>query len=951
VVGSVSVLLLVGRKHLLVALNDSNALVDEHFNPLVTEQLPVIQENYELIASLQNAHREAYQILLSQLKVSSQMDESSMEELGAILDSQKKRYGSIWDRVEHDAEALELTTMESEARLAYKRWTDEGRSMFVLTESIVGDLMRRTQLHQKSEVFFPRFREALDRLSGSLEVKILASFDVDQRQQLSRGLSLLLNADRDAYQAFLTEYQAINVGHYEALEQHYQFNQENHEQIKERLDKAEKFLLPEDRENFESVLALLDEWRPINKEILKISKKIQRQIDERDALRISILDKFSRYESQLGPLKAQVGSASMKLLAKFEDTRNEALAGSEVQFKRTHNYTRLFNILALVAVFSLLLLLLYLQQLIAGIVKLSHYLMHLTDKRLGRYFEFPRGVRFLRTREFRQLSENLNGMRVRLINSLERQKEMIENLRESQELYSRMFNNSFSPMMMVSKETEEVVEVNHAFDALFCRPTEVELPFPLPFIQGQSELVDELKKASMSGVYGCQVKKIGWENCQIDAEIFAGEVSVKGRHFYLAIINDITERLRWEENLIEAKQEAEEANQAKDEFLAVVSHELRTPLNPILGYLSLLLKGVHNGDALPMYQSMEYSAKHMLEIVDSILDFTHLSRNARDLRKEIYDIEQLVDACISDFSTEIGNHRITVMNGEFSLGLNPFGKKEQYRCPGAAVQRVMTHLLKNAMKYGEQSRINLDYGWFLENSERWLKIRVKDHGPGIEPQFRDKVFEPFAQVNNSSNHSNEGLGLGLAICKKLASLSKGRIYYDESHSGPGASFCFEIPIRKINKPWGRSLEDRTRVGHYKREGSGVPRVLLVEDNFHSMQYLNELLLDMGLVLDQATNGVEAVRLFEQRAYDLVLMTLDLPVMRGEDAVKKMRQFEGQSMTTPIVGLSTNIMDKHGEECSQAGFSDFALCPISPEQLRILCEQWIGHKTEASEESN
>lgn len=342
-----------------------------------------------------------------------------------------------------------------------------------------------------------------------------------------------------------------------------------------------------------------------------------------------------------------------------------------------------------------------------------------------------------------------------------------------------------------------------------------------------------------------------------------------------------------------------------------------------------------------IYASIDHSARHMLKIVNSILDFTHLSRNASELRQEIYNVGHLVNNCIRSVVTKTEVNRIEVANGDVEMELTPFGPKEQYRCAGAAIHRVLVNLINNALQYGGDGQVVITFGGKDYKEERWLFISVRDYGPGIPSEFREKIFEPFSHVSESMNHQHEGLGLGLAFCEKLARLSHGRVYYNKPKDGDGAVFCFEVPIHKVHSPWGHSIQDRSRIRSFRRKSFEIPRVLLVENNFQSGQYLKDLIHAQGIDVDNATNGVEAISMFEQNSYDLVLLDLELPIMDGVEAASKIRKFEKESHPTPIIGMTTYSFEQGMSEQQKAAFSDFMKNPISPEQLREICHQWIG----------
>jgi signal transduction histidine kinase len=389
--------------------------------------------------------------------------------------------------------------------------------------------------------------------------------------------------------------------------------------------------------------------------------------------------------------------------------------------------------------------------------------------------------------------------------------------------------------------------------------------------------------------------------------------------------------------LHQARQQAEAATAAKDAFLANVSHEIRTPLTAILGFVDMLLAdGSLQGDQQSDARIIESNGRQLLSILDDVLHVSKLGAGQLPVRKVRCSLIRLIDEITS---------AMRVRASEKGLG---FEVEYQGAIPESVVTdrkrvgQILTNLLGNAIKFTDTGEVRLIVRLLDERDPAKGKLRfdVTDTGIGITSDQRSRIFEPFAQGDESLVRRYGGAGLGLAICKQLAALLGGEIEV-ASKPGVGSTFSATIATGPLD---GVPLLDGPHQCHAEDEPTGVKiarryqgRVLLAEDGPDNRRLLVRLLQGAGLEVDVAEDGREAVERVlaahqAEEPYDLVLMDIQMPKLDGLQATTCLRE---AGVEEPIIALTAHVLESDRQECLEAGCDDFATKPI--DRVKLLTQ--------------
>ncbi len=415
-------------------------------------------------------------------------------------------------------------------------------------------------------------------------------------------------------------------------------------------------------------------------------------------------------------------------------------------------------------------------------------------------------------------------------------------------------------------------------------------------------------------------------------EIFLQRVAAMER--YITTQKQLRASIQLEaQQYLNAAEDARNISKAKDEFLASVSHELRTPLTVIIGNSEALMQSDLSESQRHLLHSVETSARSQLALINDILDMSKIEAGKFDVEEAPYDLHALVDEIHDIFAIRASYRGIeykTTIRHAFEYQLIGDGQR---------IGQILINLLGNALKFTSSGFIELAV---RVEQEHHLLLSVKDTGIGISAEAQEQLFEPYMQADESIAHRFGGTGLGLHISWTLAELMQGAIEV-ESEEGSGSTFTLKLPYRISNRKRA-SLQDDQR-GSYLHTSFGG-KVLLAEDTPEIQLVVVRLLEAMGIEVTTVENGAEAVEAAGNHPFDLILMDMQMPVMSGVEAATELRR---QQVTTPIVALTANVMQKHKEQCDAAGCDGFLTKPIERSELMKILRRFLTENLQTGEE--
>ncbi len=379
-------------------------------------------------------------------------------------------------------------------------------------------------------------------------------------------------------------------------------------------------------------------------------------------------------------------------------------------------------------------------------------------------------------------------------------------------------------------------------------------------------------------------------------------------------------------------EKSEQANRAKSEFLANVSHELRTPLTGVIGLSDLILQGELEAIQREHLQVLRQSATGLLGILNDILDLSKVEIGRMDLRLEGFDLRECVQASVQTLSATAQGKGIA-LTSEWLSDVPPRVVGDPLR-----LRQILLNLLGNAVKFTSSGSVLLQAVCRRlepanESGAFELQFSVSDTGIGIPPSQQERIFEAFHQADNSLSREFGGTGLGLAICKRLASLMDGDLRV-VSEVGRGSVFHVTLKMREASATPAQPATQPPAQADLRPR-----RILLVEDNPVNRKVVVGLLSKYGHTIDSVGNGKEALEALAKGIHDLVLMDVQMPVMDGLEATRRIRAMEvGGARHLPIIGLTALAMKGDHEVCLAAGMDECLHKPIELAALLSAIEQ-------------
>ena len=373
-----------------------------------------------------------------------------------------------------------------------------------------------------------------------------------------------------------------------------------------------------------------------------------------------------------------------------------------------------------------------------------------------------------------------------------------------------------------------------------------------------------------------------------------------------------------------AAENAESANRAKSTFLFNMSHDIRTPMNAIIGYADLASRHSDDPEKLKKYmENIQVCGQNLLMLLNNVLDLARIENDKTEMEYSVSDVEKDFRNCIAMFRNQADSKGQTLT--VTTQLLHPYIYADVPH-----LTEVCTNLVSNAVKYtGTGGTIRCDVAQKPGEKAGWCDtvVTVADNGIGMSQEFQQRIFEPFERERTSTVSKVEGSGIGMGIVKKLVGLMGGTVEL-ESKIGVGSTFIVTIPCRIASEDETQAKRETNPSGQKCLRGT---RILLTEDNDLNAEIATELLQEEGCTVDRAKDGVECVDMLEKAAngtYQIILMDVQMPVMNGYDAAKKIRRMDDpQKANIPIVAMTANAFSEDRQVALDAGMNDHIAKPI------------------------
>lgn len=393
---------------------------------------------------------------------------------------------------------------------------------------------------------------------------------------------------------------------------------------------------------------------------------------------------------------------------------------------------------------------------------------------------------------------------------------------------------------------------------------------------------------------------------------------------FVMVTEDITERKVAEMEIIRAKEQAEEATIAKEQFLSTMSHELRTPMNSVIGISNILLDENPRPDQVENLNILKFSASNLLAIINDILDLSKIEAGRMELIEEDFDLHYVLINIKRTHALKAKEKGVEVKLS-VDKNLPNILKGDPHR-----LNQVLNNLVGNAVKFTEKGYININVDAVTDQTEDVdLCIKIEDSGIGIPEDKLDTIFESFRQATKETSNKFGGTGLGLAITRKLIEMQGGEIRV-ESEPGKGSTFIIKLKFKKGDKLFRSQKEELHQEPESKLQGV---RVLLVDDNLINQKVANKFLSKWDTRVKMASNGIEALKQVVEHEFDVILMDLQMPEMDGLEATRRIRKLSDPFKSKlPVIALTAAAMNHEKDQAMGAGMNDYICKPFVPEEL-------------------
>lgn len=413
-----------------------------------------------------------------------------------------------------------------------------------------------------------------------------------------------------------------------------------------------------------------------------------------------------------------------------------------------------------------------------------------------------------------------------------------------------------------------------------------------------------------------------------------GDLARHINHLAAGLEQAQAEQQRGIAQLVAAREDAEKANRAKSDFLAMMSHELRTPMNGVLGMLQLLETTEQSSEQAEYTALAIESTEHLLKVINDILDFSRIERGSLELENIPFRADELIASSAQVFRPSAQQRGLQLL-----IDIQPGLENLEVRGDPTRLRQILVNLIGNALKFTEEGHVSVTARWqVLEQQQMlWLTIAVQDTGIGIAPERLQHMFDAFEQADTSTSRRYGGTGLGLSIARTLAERMGGGLHA-ESSEGQGSTFTLELPL-----PWRYRQEGEQVLLPDEQEQGGGHTVLLVEDNSVNQTVIEAILRSLGFNVQLASNARQALQALAEQPFSAILMDCQLPDLDGLSTTRQIRRSDGPNRYAPIIALTANALQGDREACLAAGMNDYLAKPFKRSDLRAILQRWVQNR--------
>lgn len=550
----------------------------------------------------------------------------------------------------------------------------------------------------------------------------------------------------------------------------------------------------------------------------------------------------------------------------------------------------------------------------------------------GLYGSYSMRLSALKARR-KELEETVDRQTASLRIEIEERVKAEAELRDSQQSFQAIFQYSPVAVAISSLQDNRILQVNKAFCSL--------TGFSAEEILGRSAgelglwvdrdarqgLLDEVQKSRV--VLNRELDMCARSGTIMHVLSSAALIDVFGEASVLWLVSDITDRKKLEFDLIDAREKAEAASQAKSDFLANISHEIRSPMNAILGLTEISLRQ-DPPEKLRGNLDKIISASHvLLGIINDLLDLSKIEAGRMELCPVSFSLKKVLDRLGDIFSAKAGEKGLA-----FSIDIQD-GLPDALIGDSLRLEQVLINLVGNAVKFTSQGAVRVTVGFAQANpGVVMLSFSISDTGIGLTPEQQTYIFNPFVQAESSTSRRFGGTGLGLSIVRRLVDIMQGEITV-KSEPGAGSEFSFTAPFELDVS---EAAQSESAAGEDERL-KGV-RVLVVDDNALNRELTAELLKMAGMLPQVAESGAEALEMLAREDFDVALLDVQMPVMDGYELARAIRGRDGANAIT-LLALTARAMSGDQERCLEAGMDGYLTKPVMPDILFSTIRKKLG----------